>query len=261
MDYIVSRPAEYREKFYYAYRRSIDYALHIHRQIEIIVVTDGVLRMQIGNTVRDIPKGCAAIAKSFEPHSFIGDKENTALIIEFSPEQLEFFSDWVGQRNLLSSYVRLDDEVTHLLRLLLPEKGSGRVDLSGPRVLAILAPLCYSVMEHGEWSAAEGRCDDLFIKALTFISDNFDKPISRETVASVLGVRPETVSRIFKRHSSTSFSDYVRRIQIYKATRMLDRGVSVTEAALSSGFDSIRTFNRVFKAVVGKTPTEYLKQC
>ena len=260
MDYALSKPVEYKKKFLYAYRNNVAWGLHIHRSVEIVVVIDGVLRMQIGEQICDIGKGSAAFADSYEPHSFIAGKENAALIIEFSPEQFAPFSEWLRTRRPASLVIDIDETVTELLQKLLPDDGEGRADFSEARIAAALAPLCYSIMERGEWITTTDRYDDTFIKALTYISENFDKPISRESVARELGVRPETVSRIFLRESDISFVDYLHRIRVYEALRLLERGASATEAALSSGFDSIRTFNRVFKAIVGVTPTDYLKQ-
>ena len=37
-------------------------------------------------------------------------------------------------------------------------------------------------------------------------------------------------------------------------------GMSITEAALESGFQSVRTFNNSYKEYMGMTPTEYIKK-
>ena len=65
MNYKVSEPIKYERKFVSAHRTNVEWGLHIHRHIEIVLVTDGVLRMQISNDVVDIPKGYAAFAESF----------------------------------------------------------------------------------------------------------------------------------------------------------------------------------------------------
>ena len=43
------------------------------------------------------------------------------------------------------------------------------------------------------------------------------------------------------------------------ARKMLEKGTNITEIAFSSGFASIRTFNRAFQKHLGMTPREYMK--
>ena len=47
-----------------------------------------------------------------------------------------------------------------------------------------------------------------------------------------------------------------RRI-IYAKALLVDDTIPITEIAMRSGFNSIATFNRLFKAQIGYTPTEY----
>lgn len=263
MNYKVSEPIKYERKFVSAYRTNVEWGLHIHRHIEIVLVTDGVLRMQINDDVVDIPKGYAAFAESFEPHSFISDNDNDAVIIEFSPEIFSPFSRWLGEYKIGCRAVKIDECISELVTRLLPDDHTKQTyfgEIGEARMLAVLAPLCNAFIDGGEWQRREEKYDDLFIRALVYVSENFDKHLTRDSVAKELGVCPETVSRVFARRTSISFVEYVQRIRIYEAAKLLEAGNTVTSAALSSGFDSVRTFNRVFRNTMGKTPTEFLRK-
>ena len=48
-------------------------------------------------------------------------------------------------------------------------------------------------------------------------------------------------------------------LRIEHACSLLENGDNITEAAFSSGFSSIRTFNRVFVENMEMTPREYMK--
>lgn len=55
-----------------------------------------------------------------------------------------------------------------------------------------------------------------------------------------------------------TFYDYLNFRRMRAAEELLSSpDYSITELALASGFPSISTFNRVFKAKHGCTPTEY----
>ena len=57
-----------------------------------------------------------------------------------------------------------------------------------------------------------------------------------------------------------SLNEYINSIRIKNANELLSNGVSVAEAALESGFQSIRTFNNTYKDFMGIKPTEFLKK-
>ncbi|MFR6640828.1 MAG: helix-turn-helix domain-containing protein [Christensenellales bacterium] len=52
------------------------------------------------------------------------------------------------------------------------------------------------------------------------------------------------------------FSSLVNRYRVEEAAKLIaTENVSATEAAMRSGFNSIRSFNRVFRSMSGRTPT------
>lgn len=55
-------------------------------------------------------------------------------------------------------------------------------------------------------------------------------------------------------------NEYIYSLRIKKANDLMNQGYSVTDAALQSGFQSIRTFNNIYKKVCGMTPSDYKKR-
>jgi transcriptional regulator GlxA family with amidase domain len=63
---------------------------------------------------------------------------------------------------------------------------------------------------------------------------------------------------MFKKATGVSFIEYVGRVRVEKAKRLLaDPTARVSEVAFAAGFGSIPRFNRVFKKLAGASPTEY----
>ena len=67
------------------------------------------------------------------------------------------------------------------------------------------------------------------------------------------------ISHIFNERLNISFTDFINSLRIEHACSLLERGANITEVALSSGFSSVRTFNRVFLQTLNTTPRDYLK--
>ncbi len=77
-------------------------------------------------------------------------------------------------------------------------------------------------------------------------------------MAKMAGISKDYFSRIFKSVTGMNYSKWLNMIRLEKATELLalnDR--TLTEIAMLSGFQSIPSFNRVFRAEKGMTPSEY----
>jgi AraC-like DNA-binding protein len=77
-------------------------------------------------------------------------------------------------------------------------------------------------------------------------------------VAKVIHVSPFYFCRIFKKATGLTLIDFRNRLRIEWAKRLLvvpDLGVS--EIAYKIGFQSLTQFNRVFRRIVGKSPTGF----
>jgi AraC-like DNA-binding protein len=64
--------------------------------------------------------------------------------------------------------------------------------------------------------------------------------------------------KVFKKATGMCFTEYVSRTRIEKARELLLRpNLRVSEIAYEVGFQSLTHFNRVFKKLVGESPTEF----
>ncbi len=93
---------------------------------------------------------------------------------------------------------------------------------------------------------------------IRFIEDNFDSDLSRDELARTVDMSPDHLSRVFNRLTGKKIMDFIYEKRIERAKSLLsgsDR--TITFIAHESGFDSIRTFNRVFKKYTNNTPAEY----
>lgn len=95
-----------------------------------------------------------------------------------------------------------------------------------------------------------------FIKAVKFIYQNLDEPISLELIAKNISVSISTLKRLFLDASGSSVGSFIRRLRMERAFRSLkDKEESILEIALSSGFEDASAFARTFKTNFGYTPS------
>ena len=100
--------------------------------------------------------------------------------------------------------------------------------------------------------------DEIIIKAIKYIKDNYRRDISLEEVATYVNLSVAYFSRYFKQNTGKRFIDYVVAHRIEMAKRMLkDKNTKISDIYEMVGYNNIRHFLRSFKDATGNTPSEY----
>ena len=95
-------------------------------------------------------------------------------------------------------------------------------------------------------------------KAKAFIQQHHADELSLGEVAKAMNISTFYFCKIFKKSTGINFTDYLSRVRIEKAKNLLlNPNLRISEIAFEVGFQSLTHFNRVFKKVVGQSPTEY----
>ena len=82
--------------------------------------------------------------------------------------------------------------------------------------------------------------------------------LSQGAMARMAGISRDYFSRIFKNVTGMNYSKWLNMIRLEKASELLaQEGHTLTEVAMLSGFQSIPSFNRVFREEKGMAPGEY----
>ncbi|MEF3311078.1 AraC family transcriptional regulator [Paenibacillus sp. GYB004] len=93
---------------------------------------------------------------------------------------------------------------------------------------------------------------------LQYVHMHYTERLTLEELASTFRQSAPHISRSFKEHTGKGFLEYVRQLRIESAvTMLLHTNMSITDIAASVGFDSFRTFARVFRDIKGQTASEY----
>lgn len=97
-------------------------------------------------------------------------------------------------------------------------------------------------------------------KVKAYVKEHYAKPLQLEDMAGYVQWSPAYFSHQFKEVTGVSFVDYVTRIRMQEAKRMLqDRERPLKEISISIGYKDPNYFSRVFKKQVGCSPKQYQK--
>ena len=107
----------------------------------------------------------------------------------------------------------------------------------------------------------QGRLDRKIGEAIHYIDHHFGEPVSLSDVATHVSLSESYLSRKFKQKTGHNFQVYLRRKRLSAATNLLlDPNLSVTDCAARVGFADRAYFAKVFKEVVGVTPSQFANE-
>lgn len=94
------------------------------------------------------------------------------------------------------------------------------------------------------------------------IQDQIDASLSLKEISKELDINPAYLSRAFSKYfDDLSFGEYIRKLRIEKAIQLLGKPeYSLTEIAYLTGFSDQSHFTRVFKKMMGESPSAYRKK-
>lgn len=234
---------------------------HMHEYIEIVYTYRGVQRLKIENTEYSLTEGNLAVIFPDTLHSFNSDKKSTEdggceiLILMCSPKLFgRLFPDLkkLSPENAVIPKKSIGAKFKAALENINPDD-SFEVRFSWTCVIMsyIMETLIFS-------KRPSQPVDDITYKIVKYVEENFTEQITRKTLAKKFNVSEGYISKIFTQKFKINLRSYLgfRRAE-YAANLIRTTNENFTVISQVAGFDSQRTFNRMFLAAYGKTPREY----
>jgi AraC-like DNA-binding protein len=254
--------------------------LHWHDEVEIVFSCRGELLLETenGNTgiERILAEGEFVIVNSSELHAVNtmerGKKNagNLVLMLQLSRRFMRnLYTDIDGIRFSCDGVeIRRVDELRKILLHIMDEQQS-----SNKNKLGIVHGLCgaaVAILTQYFGDAVFPQADDdkdyykkntdRFKRILTYINEHYTESPALETIAAVAYVSPFYLSRLFAQGMGMSYSQYLNYVKVNMAQRdLVTSDDSITDIFPRHGFGSAKTFDKVFKAYLGCSPSKYRK--
>jgi AraC family transcriptional regulator len=156
-----------------------------------------------------------------------------------------------------------DQQIEHILRALEADLEAGLPSgrLFGESLLCAIAvrlQRCYGVFPQKDPKLGNGLPRARLNRVVEYIETNLEREIALTALAKIAGMSPHYFCELFKQSLRFSPHQYVLRRRIARARNLLvDPRVTVLEAAVRSGFSDQSHFTKIFRRIVGVTPTGY----
>lgn len=241
------------------WKNSVHVPPHLHEAIEIIYVTDGTVELGVGKELYHMETGDFAIVFPNVIHHYqvFGVGKNKAVYLFLEPYLSPTFFDELQKYSPQYPIIRKEEvhtDIVNSINSLLDLEE--RKDLLIQAYVQIILAHVFSEMEMIDKDTIGG--DDLIYKVVEYVAKNFRTEMSMHKMAFELGVSKFVLSRLFAKTFHCNYNQYVNGIRLdYALTVLENTRDSITNICLEAGFESQRTFNRVFKERYKMTPREY----
>ena len=247
---------------------------HTHDFFELVYVRRGGGIHLIHDRPYPIIAGDVYLMQPGEAHAYIVDRDVVHIYnLLFQPE-LFLPSDWQQLSVLpgLAPFLATASSARHKLTLRPPHdhaiealceriareldhRESGFALLARALTMELLLTLNrLAVAYHGVDGLAPGPIST----AVAYLHAHLTEPIAMEDLALETGLSANYLGERFRAELGQTVTDYLNRLRIDRARDLLDRtSDSITDIALSTGFDSISYFGKIFRRHTGHTPREY----
>ncbi len=251
--------------------------IHSHKNFELNLVLSGSGKRIIGNHISSYEKGDLVLLGPNIPHNWQvletkKDVPPTCIVTHF-------------YENIISSDFFNIPELENVKKLL--NNASTGIHFKGKAVKKIASKLERLVQLEGleayiellkvfnllleiedydnlsltsYYTATFDKDLDQINKVYEYVFQNIQEGIALKNAAELVHMAPGSFCRYFKKKTKLPFMQYVKKIRIGIAAKMLaETDKQITQICYESGYNNLANFNHYFKKIIGKTPTEYRK--
>ncbi len=257
--------------------RERTYKPHWHSYGEIMLVGPGKKNIfRVNQNTYELVPGDFVIMWPMEMHEIVDANRKDAIVIQFSNAFVNSLFDLQRimhfYRNLHVICINSHPELAAKLQTIVYRMKDiffGEDSDRELRCCMLLMQFMLTLDEHKaefvpelSTSGKDHYTEDIMRRMMSvtdYIKNNLTADdLSQGAMAQRAGISKDYFSRIFKNVTGMNYNKWLNMIRLEKATELLTLNeCTMTEVAMLSGFQSIPSFNRVFRNEKGMAPGEY----
>lgn len=243
--------------------------LHLHRHLEFACILEGRVEFTINGEKYILTDGDSALIMPYVPHSYHPlDEECIRFVLVFEPEYIGSLGNILLENHPVDPIIRGSvmrkefDPLIDTYKTIL-----SNITKSDTNSLCYAQAFSHLVYFLGELLAITGLTHNsgikskLYLDCISLANEEFiDPSFDIDKLAERLHVSTSRIQQLFNKHLHISFKKYLTLLRISRAKSLLrETSMSMTEVATAAGFNSVRSFNRIFKLHKNLTPLAYKK--
>ena len=235
---------------------------HLHNSVEFIYLTEGCLELGMGQELFHMEEGDFAVLFPEVIHhcQVFSGENNKACYLWAQPILCGQFASVMQKycpKNPVIKKPQVHRDIVNAIRCLKLDKKEQNPNLVVEQAyVQILLARSIPAFNLQEKSSVESN--DIIYQTVSYIAKHFKEEMSLEKMARDMGVSKFTLSRVFSGTFHRNFNQYLNEQRLnYVCGHLECTDKSITDISMDAGFESQRTFNRVFRERYKMTPREY----
>ncbi len=257
-----------------------DQSWYYHPEVELTLIRKGEGMRFIGDSIDRFADGELILLGSNLPHMWRSDdiyyQDNPEVYIDVAVVQ--FREDFWGHaflelpemhtiKALLEKArrgIRIVGETRKLVRKKMQDILKSRDGERMEKLIGILNIIALSkdldvLSSVGFTKSYDHKNSDRIDRIYNYTLNNFQNTISLKDVAASVNINPHSFCRFFKSSTLKTYWQFLLEVRLgYACKLLIENKMNISQICYACGFNSLSNFNRQFKAVMGKTPRQYI---
>lgn len=240
------------------------YFAHYHQTLEFVYVTNGILEITIDGKKYSVGPETLVCIHSYSIHSYATPKFSQAYFLVIPIEKISSIKKYFVNRkftNFITQEKKLLETVKPLFVAMskqykkFDESQSNQTQIIMHGYAYAFLGSLLKVLSTEEISHAKDT--KLTYQIILYLQKNYMYHCNLQQLSQHFGYSPSQFSRIFNKNFGCSINDYINQLRCNHATLLLSENLTISEISTKVGFDSERTFYRVFKKYYHISPRKY----
>ncbi|WP_256761943.1 helix-turn-helix domain-containing protein [Cohnella sp. WQ 127256] len=122
--------------------------------------------------------------------------------------------------------------------------------------------LVYVTEVTANYISSSEQNESIVQKVMKYVHENIEQQhLSRDDIAQYVYLNPDYLTRVFKKETGLSITDFLQQQKIEYAKRLLiQTDLTVNEVAMTVGYSNLSYFSTLFKKIAFMNPADFRKQ-
>ncbi len=227
-----------------------------HSNFYAILVFKGSADLTMNNTTTPIKRGTLFFVYPYHSYTIKNYKDFSYMYISFNgiaAEPLLTNFNITAKNLIFENFDNVIDFWINAIRRVNPVNANTLTES------VLMYTLSFIISNNKSSSNAQ---KDKFDSILDYINYNYaSRDMSIKKVAEIFFYNEKYISSLFVKKTGTKFTDYINKLRIEYAIRLIHNGeANISDISYKCGYSDPFYFSKVFKKITDKSPTAYIKK-